>query len=211
MKYLTFFVTAVVLMVIMVAPVAAKGRTVPPTNPRAVVLDAGHGGSEPGACYLTLCEKDVTLDIVYRTKSLLEADGYTVYLTRTDDSTLSNADRYNSANSTDASVLVSVHLNGSTDHSRDGTMALYGKMNKDKILADMMHSTMLTGLAPINDDGVTNFASGVLLKTNMPATIVETVFISSDYENALLTDGRGARQQQIAVSLRNGVEQFLNR
>lgn len=55
------------------------------------------------------------------------------------------------------------------------------------------------------DLGVTNFASGVLLKSNMPATMQETVFISNATECALLTNGTGNRQQQLAQSLYNGI------
>ena len=54
-----------------------------------------------------------------------------------------------------------------------------------------------------------SFASGVLLKSDMPATIAETVFITSEAEGRLLSDGTGARQQQIAEALEAGVEDYL--
>ena len=55
-----------------------------------------------------------------------------------------------------------------------------------------------------------SFASGVLLKSNMPATIAETVFITNDNEGQLLSNGTGARQQQIAEALRKGIEGYLS-
>lgn len=51
--------------------------------------------------------------------------------------------------------------------------------------------------------------SGVLLKNNMPATIAETVFITSDKEGRLLSDGTGTRQQQVAQALQAGIENYL--
>ncbi|MEJ7632508.1 MAG: hypothetical protein WKF28_08360 [Rubrobacteraceae bacterium] len=54
-----------------------------------------------------------------------------------------------------------------------------------------------------------SFASGVLLKSDMPATIAETVFITSDREGKLLADGNGVRQQQIAGKLEAGIKDYL--
>ena len=67
-----------------------------------VVLDAGHGGSDSGAVNARygLVEKEQTLDVARRLKTLLEADGYAVCMTRTGDETLSNNDRYAYANTT---------------------------------------------------------------------------------------------------------------
>lgn len=175
-----------------------------------IVIDAGHGGTDPGS---TECagyyESDANLDIAYQLKALLEADGATVYMTRTDDSSLSNNDRYTFANSTDGEVLVSIHLNGSTDHSVNGTLGLYGKRNKDLAFTEVMHEGMATTLN-VQDLGVTNFASGVLLKSNMPATIQESVFISSAEECAWLTDGSGDRQQEIAQALYDGLSSWFS-
>ncbi len=55
-----------------------------------------------------------------------------------------------------------------------------------------------------------SFASGVLLKSNMPAIIAETVFITSDKEGQLLSNGTGSRQQQIAEKLEAGIETYLS-
>ena len=175
-----------------------------------IIIDAGHGGSDSGS---TACpdlpEKTVNLDIAERLAGLLKADGATVYPTRTDNTTtLSNADRYNFANATDGEVLVSIHLNGSSNTSTDGTRGLYGKIGKDKAFTQMIHSALWEGLKSTPDFidfGVTNFASGLLLKTTMPATIQETVFISNSNECNLLKTPGGARQQEIAQNLYNGL------
>ncbi|MBA3615163.1 MAG: N-acetylmuramoyl-L-alanine amidase [Actinomycetota bacterium] len=182
-----------------------------------VVLDAGHGGTDPGAVNskYDLTEMEQTLDVAKRLETLLEGDGYTVCMTRTSNSqTLSNNDRYTYANTTGADILVSIHMNGSSNPSTDYTTTLFGKWRKDKELANTVFGSLST-LPAANGTGTIatrtpySFASGVLLKSNMPATIAETVFITNDREGQLLSNGTGARQQQIAEALRVGIEDYL--
>jgi N-acetylmuramoyl-L-alanine amidase len=182
-----------------------------------VVIDPGHGGNDAGAVNKTygLTEKDQNLDVAKRLETLLEADGYTVCMTRTGDETLSNNDRYAYANTTGAEVLVSVHMNGSSNPETDYTTTLFGKWRKDKELAQTVFGSLSTlpsadGSGTIATRTPYSFASGVLLKSDMPATIAETVFITSNREGRLLSDGTGARQQQIAEALRAGVEDYLS-
>lgn len=181
-----------------------------------VVLDAGHGDSDSGAVNARygLEEKEQTLDVAKRLEALLEADGHAVCMTRTGDETLSNSDRYAYANTTGAEVLVSVHMNGSSDPGMDYTTTLFGKWRKDKELAHTVFDGLSTlpaadGAGTMRTRAPYSFASGVLLKSDMPATIAETVFITSDAEGRLLSDGTGARQQQIAGALGIGIEDYL--
>ena len=177
---------------------------------KKIVLDAGHGGSDSGAVNTRygLVEKDENLDVAYRLKALLEASGATVYMTRTGDQTLSNNDRYTFANSTGAHVLVSIHMNGSSDPGVDYTTALYGKPRKDTKLTNAVPGGLYPALG-IPKRAPYQFASGVLLKSQMPATLVETVFVTSEEEGRLLSDGTGARQQQIAEALKVGIEDYF--
>jgi N-acetylmuramoyl-L-alanine amidase len=181
-----------------------------------VVLDAGHGGSDSGAVNARhgLVEEEQTLDVARRLETLLEADGHAVCMTRTGDETLSNNDRSAYANTTRAEVLVSVHMNGSSDPATDYTTTLFGKWRKDKALAQTVFKSLSTlpaadGAGTMRTRAPYSFASGVLLKSEMPATIAETVFITSDAEGRLLSDGTGARQQQIAGALKIGIEDYL--
>ncbi len=194
----------------------AGAQEQPPCSGK-VVLDPGHGGTDSGAVNTKygLTEKQQTLIVANKLKALLEGDGCTVYMTRTSNSqTLSNNDRYTYANTTGANVLVSVHMNGSTNALTDYTTTLFGKWRKDKELANTVFGSLST-LPAANGTGTIatrtpySFASGVLLKSTMPATIAETVFITSDREGQLLSNGTGIRQQQIAEALRVGIEDYL--
>jgi N-acetylmuramoyl-L-alanine amidase len=189
-----------------------------------VVLDPGHGGTDSGAINKTygLTEKAETLKVAYELKALLVEDGYSVCMTRTtNEQTLSNNDRHAYANSTGARVLVSVHMNGSSNPATDYTTTLFGKWQKDKAFAQTLFKSLSTlpaasGTGTIATKSPYSFASGVLLKSTMPATIAETVFVTSDKEAEWLKNGRTmpdgtvvSRQHQIAQKLEAGIQGYL--
>lgn len=189
-------ITILLLLVFLVKPTYASAQK--------VCVDAGHGGSDTGATYNGLEEKSVTLDIAKKLQTLLQNAGYTIVMTRTTDISLTNSQRAQICNQANADVLVSIHLNSSTNHSTDYTKGFYGKKLKDQSFTGVVHKALASELGII-DGGVTNFADGVLIKSNMPATLQETVFLTSDYEYGLLTDSTGNRQQQIAQALDDGI------
>ncbi len=217
------FGLAVVALAGLLAATVFSSEASPQTSPLAgkkIVLDAGHGGSDSGAVNTSygLAEKDQTLKVAYRLKALLEGSGATVYMTRTGDQTLSNNDRYTYANTTGADVLISIHMNGSSDPGTDYTTTLFGKWRKDKRLAEAVLGGLsslpaASGSGTIAQKDSYSYASGVLLKSNIPATIAETVFITNDAEAEWLKNGRTmsdgtvvSRQQQIAEALKAGIE-----
>jgi N-acetylmuramoyl-L-alanine amidase len=190
-----------------------------------IVLDPGHGGADSGALNskYKLTEKDQTLAVANKLKGLLQTDDpensndhvHTVCMTRTGDQTLSNSDRYTYANTTGAKVLLSIHMNGSTNPATDYTTTLFGKWQKDKELAQTLFKslsqlTVADGRGTIATRTPYSYASGVLLKSNMPASIAETVFITNDKEGQLLSDGTGNRQQDIAEQLEEGIENYFS-
>jgi N-acetylmuramoyl-L-alanine amidase len=214
----TSLLLAIVLCVAAFAPgagaqeVGCKGQ---------IVVDAGHGGSDPGAvnAKYNLTEKDQTLYVARRLEALLEADGYTVCMTRTTDITLSNNDRYTYANTTGARVLISVHMNGSSNPATDYTTTLFGKWQKDKALAQELFKSLstlpsATGTGTMATRTPYSYASGVLLNSTMAASIAESVFITSDKEGQLLSqppkypDGSNERQHQIAQLLEAGIKNY---
>lgn len=94
-------------------------QVLPSGPPRLIVLDAGHGGTDPGKqnLKLKLDEKDMTLDVVLRLKKLLELRGYQVRLTRETDTRFSNSPaidlpwRAEIANQAGADLFLSIHFN----------------------------------------------------------------------------------------------------
>jgi N-acetylmuramoyl-L-alanine amidase len=175
-----------------------------------IVIDAGHGGIDPGSDQCPgLYESTANLQIATILKDLLVADGAIVYMTRDTDTYLTNRDRYTFANATDGEILVSIHLNGSLDHSLNYTQGLYAQWQKDMTLASVLHEQLASDLG-IPDGGLLQFASGVILKADMPATIQETVFISNTDECNALKAESGYRQKEIAQSIYEGIDDWFS-
>jgi N-acetylmuramoyl-L-alanine amidase len=87
-----------------------------PLAVRRVVLDAGHGGTDPGASAPNLLEKEITLDIGRRLRTLLEHEGFEVIVTRETDHTLALRDRARLANESKSDIFVSIHVNALAKH-----------------------------------------------------------------------------------------------
>jgi N-acetylmuramoyl-L-alanine amidase len=90
-----------------------------PAPPKTIVLDPGHGGTDPGKqnVRFKLDEKDMALDVALRLKKLLEVRGYRVVMTRSTDKRFSNSPiidlplRAEVANKEGADLFVSIHFN----------------------------------------------------------------------------------------------------
>src|SRR5947209_18429743 len=82
-KIVTFLIVVCFLFLAWPLPAHAAAHS--------VCVDAGHGGTDAGAVYKSLQEKQVTLDIATRLQTLMQNAGYNVVMTRTSDITLSNS------------------------------------------------------------------------------------------------------------------------
>jgi len=110
--------------------VASRGRRVV----ERVVVDPGHGGTDPGAIGPGGArEKDVTLDIARRVAPVLRRDGLTVLLTREDDRFIPLEDRTARANAFPADLFVSIHCNAADNHVRHGVETYVLDTTKDEI------------------------------------------------------------------------------
>lgn len=96
-----------------------------PLSVRRVVIDAGHGGSDPGATRSDLLEKEITLDVGRRLREKLEADGFEVVATRSDDRTIALNDRALLANQSKSDIFVSIHVNAILAHTSSRGVETY--------------------------------------------------------------------------------------
>ena len=102
-----------------------------------VVLDPGHGGTDPGAIGRTgVAEKWLTLQLSLTLAERLRATGYEVLLTRQDDSTLTLPKRTEFANGVDADVFISIHINSARNRKLRGFETYYLDMAIDPIAAE---------------------------------------------------------------------------
>jgi N-acetylmuramoyl-L-alanine amidase len=195
-------------------PSAAAGDL--PLAGELICLDPGHGGSDPGAVNpaFSLTESEINLDVAFGLKTLLEGQGAVVVMTRTDNSYKDNADRYTFCNQQAATLLLSVHTNSVTDPTWDGAMALYFRPDvDDQVLAQAIYEVMYPTLRETAPDpeafrsfGLDWFASGVLLKSDMPAAMLEPLFMSHPEEAELLVHPIFADPQ--AANIADGCQDF---
>jgi N-acetylmuramoyl-L-alanine amidase CwlD len=169
------------------------GETTTARNPRLIVIDPGHGGSDAGSIHNGLIEKDVTLDISRRLRAALIARGWLVKMTRDSDIDVyqpndSGRDelqaRDDIANNAGARFLISVHANAFTDSSLNGTTTYYYRDDSSG-LATAVHARLANEL-PTADDGTHKENYYVIRHTTMPAILVETAFDSNPGDAALL-------------------------
>lgn len=134
-------ILGLILLALMAIPISnAKAEVTVPYAGKMIALDAGHDGSDTGAVNIAsgLQEKVVNLEVVYALKLKLEDAGATVVLSRVGDETIvSRKERIDIAKVKCATygrscdILISVHHNGSTDQTVDGTLTIYnGKLDK---------------------------------------------------------------------------------
>jgi N-acetylmuramoyl-L-alanine amidase len=186
-----------------------------PTGHATVVLDPGHGGEDPGAVNAAygLVESDLTLRIAERVRDLLEADGLRVALTRADDATgPGQSERGRIATACRGWVYVSIHLNSFGEPGPNYAKTFWGVAAKDAAFAATMQAALLTGLQPgsdLGDGGTEQLENGGLLRAQMPAALVEAVFLSHPAEAARLAAPDGARLEQIARAVAAGVRDWL--
>lgn len=171
-----------------------------------VVLDAGHGGANPGATYNGRQEKDDALALVLAIGPILEANGVEVYYTRTSDIYESPYQKAMEANNIGADYFVSIHRNSSPyPNQYTGIESLvYNRYSEAARLAYNIN-TQLEQIGFINH-GVNERPNLVVLNsTQMPAVLVEVGFINTDADNQLFDE----RFNDIAQAIADGILETL--
>ena len=112
---------------------------------KVIVIDAGHGGSDPGSIKGDILEKDINLKISIQLKRQLEKKGYRVVMTRQEDLSLSLSQRAKLANQSKGDLLVSIHQNSFKDGQVIGIEVYYNnqKETNDQLLAELIQETLV--------------------------------------------------------------------
>lgn len=171
-----------------------------------VVLDAGHGGANPGAVYNGRQEKDDALSLTLAIGNILEQNGIDVYYTRSTDIYESPFQKATEGNEAGADYFVSIHRNSSPyPNQYSGVETLvYNRYSEAGRLAYNIN-TQLEQIGFINL-GVNERPNLVVLNsTQMPAVLVEVGFINTDADNALFDE----RFYEIAQAIADGIMQTV--
>ncbi|WP_409291701.1 N-acetylmuramoyl-L-alanine amidase [Peribacillus sp. SCS-37] len=179
---------------------------------KTIVLDAGHGGSDPGAVGYSpslkkyINEKDLTLMMVQKTAALLKSAGANVILTRSSNTFNSLQSRVDVAEKYKADAFVSVHYNSSTASSANGIETFYYSNAKDKKLADAIHKEMVEA-SKLRNRGVKSQSLHVIRENSRPAVLLELGFISNKAElDYIMTDGF---QKALAKAIYDGLYNYF--
>ena len=178
------------------------------TDVKRVIIDAGHGGEEPGAMYDGRREKDDTLRLALAIGRILENNGVDVVYTRTTDVYDTPLEKARIANQSGADYFVSIHRNAfPVPGTASGAMTLvYEDAGVPAMLADNIQRNLVeTGF---RDLGVQERPGLIVLrKTQMPAVLVEAGFIDNPDDNRFFDENFDAIAQAIADGVLETIRQ----
>lgn len=188
-----------------------------------VVIDAGHGGDDPGKVGVNGAkEKDINLKIALILKKYLEEEGIEVVLTRETDQGLYDAGASNKKvqdmkrriemiEKERPAITVSIHQNSYPAENVHGAQVFYYSTSTEgKRLAESIQEQMITCLDPENRRSVkANESYYLLKKTDIPIVIVECGFLSNGEEAEKLCDED--YQDRAAWAIHMGIMRYLNK
>lgn len=194
-------------------PLPFPPRTVtPPSNnplPNSrvvVIVDPGHGGSDPGAVGVGgLREKDVVLSISQQVAQILQQNGVQAVMTRLDDRTVELEPRVDTANRMNATLFVSIHANAATNAAASGIETFY--YSSGGRLAQYIQNSIMSSFSNLPNRGVKQARFYVLRNTSMPSVLVETGFVTNNYDAYMLGDP--AQRSRMAEAIAQGILQYL--
>lgn len=168
-----------------------------------IVLDAGHGGHDPGAVANGLKEKDLTLCIVRHIGRLLrEYEGVEVHYTRTDDRFIELSERAAMANRIGANFFLSVHINAGGGTGFE-SFIFNNPDTKTIAYQNVIHGEIVRAIGNVKDRGKKRANYAVLRETKMPAILTENLFIDN------VSDATKLKSEQFLLQIAHGHAQGI--
>ena len=171
---------------------------------KVVVIDPGHGGIDYGAIRSGINEKDITTDVSAKVAKMLRSDGYTVYMTRDEDKTVSLQERVDFSENHNPDIFVSIHVNSSEGTTATGIETHYYH-DYSIGLAKVVHAAMAKHVNS-KDRGLFKSKFYVINHTTVPAILVEIGFISNEEEREDLISEK--RKQATAKAIVEGIKNY---
>lgn len=195
------------------------GKAIPFT-PINILIDVGHGGVDSGTSFGDLREKDINLQIAKRLYQQLTEAGYRVAVNRQEDIALSEENRWLNTRSRHIrdlaqrkhlakelapQMMLSLHVNWSSDKRRRGPVVLYQSNEQSYMLAQLVQDS-LNRMAGTREKPVKGGTYYVLKHSYCPTIIVEMGFISNAGDRHMMTDPNG--QEKIAQAIKEAVSEY---
>lgn len=185
---------------------------------KVIVIDPGHGGSDPGAIgkVLGVTDADLGLTIGQKLRTLLQAQGATVIMTRDSDIRVGLSDRPAMSNKAEADLFISIHGNSAENTSAKGIQVYYyapdtnanlmaQRFIRNKLATEVSKS-LQAATGSTSSVRTANYA--VLRENDRPSILVEVGFVSNAEEEALLAED--SYRQKLANGIYQGVLNYLN-
>ena len=214
-KYRTLILICFFLLVISFQVISAKEL---PLFQKVIVVDAGHGGRDPGTRYGNTLEKDLNLEIAKVLEKELLKQGAIVYMTRDEDEDLSKTSDYrkkradlrrrvNFIEEKESDLYLSIHLNWYKDYYYGGAEILYNNINKNnQVLATNLKESLTNNNIKTRDLKTTNLY--MYRNTNVVGVLVECGFLSNKNDRYLLKTKW--YQEKFSKALVEGVIKYFN-
>lgn len=185
-----------------------------------IVLDAGHGGVDPGSVGIKtkITESELNLAIVLKLKDYLLTGGINCILTRKDNSGLYGEyskdykkrdmeARKKIIETSNADLVISIHMNSFTSSRYRGAQVFYSEINPEsEKLASLIQSCFASDLAESNKGS--SIADYYMLKcSSLPSVLCECGFLSNQEDEALLVTPE--YQDKVAYSIYKGIVSYL--
>jgi N-acetylmuramoyl-L-alanine amidase len=184
-----------------------------------VAIDAGHGGSDPGASRGGIKEKDLNLDLSFRLKALLEGMGFRTLMIRESDVFVDLYERAAIANEANADLYISVHFNAhDTNSTINGVETLYYPSSKNPLdnrdnytYANIVQQQLVQELGAVDRGLDPREKLVVIRETKMPAVIAELGFLTNEAERAKIAteDYRQCCAQALANAIKKYIDEVL--
>jgi N-acetylmuramoyl-L-alanine amidase len=174
---------------------------------KIIVVDAGHGGYDPGTSGGSSIEKNLALTTAKLVASRLANAGANVFMTRSNDTFISLSGRVNVSEAKHADAFISIHYNASTSSSANGIASFYYSESKDKELAKYIQESMAENAPSMKDMGVRFGDYYVTRENNQRAVLLELGFLSNAHDEQIVSSN--AYQQQISTGIYQGIARYF--
>ncbi|GAB6137601.1 N-acetylmuramoyl-L-alanine amidase family protein [Halanaerobaculum tunisiense] len=181
---------------------------------KTIVIDAGHGGIDPGTHKEGVLEKDINLAIAHKLVQKLDKGNIKLIMTRKEDKLYQddrNKDiiqRAKIANQQEVDLLVSIHVNSFPSANSFGGQTFYAAEDKESKKLAAAIQEQLIKIQPDNYRQIKTGSYYLLRKTDIPAVIVEVGFISNPQDRKRINDPQ--EQAKIAQAIAQGIINYLN-
>jgi N-acetylmuramoyl-L-alanine amidase len=174
---------------------------------RTICLDAGHGGSDPGAHGVANNESVLCLEMILELKAALERLGARTVLTREGDVRLQPAERIAAVHASGAEICISIHCNSMPRPNLASGSETYFRTEQSARLAAALHPRVVAAVKG-RDGGIRRHRNFYMVaQPRMPSVLLEIGYINHEGDEALLADP-GFRTR-LAASLAKGVLDFF--